>query len=350
MGHFHGSPYSAIPHELGDQVGPHKNIAWLYWWVSRIGNNTKDGCFASVATLAEKAHMSQRDVKTGLRWLVENGWLIRESRPGYTSHYYIQMHRHHSVRDGESLAHGPDGTQGSNRPQVSNAQAPGSKRAPGGGGQIGPTNKNPLTKTQEQKQQPVIPPLTPRGGKPAAAGPAQCAPPLSASAPEPPPVAPQIAPEPLPAPPAPSAPPKRVRDPLAGRALPPDAIPADLQHVGQLLTEWWEVKSRGRTTNAFRRACEMLRRFPPQQQQRMLQSAVVGGWQGLHEIDTRPAAGRFMSRQERQDQAVENVINFLAVADPTYAAPSHPQHPGNTPARPGDHAIPITDYSFLDHA
>jgi hypothetical protein len=206
---------------------------------------------------------------------------------------------------------------------------------------------NTLTKTTLLQNKP---PLTPRGGKPAAAGPAPLAPPPSASAPEPPPVASQIAPEPLPAPPAPSAPPKRVRDPLAGRALPPDAIPADLQHVGQLLTEWWEVKSRGRTTTAFRRACEMLRGFPPQQQQRMLQSAVVGGWQGLHEVEPKPTAGRFMSRQERQEQAVENVINFLAVADPSYAAPSHPQHPANMPARPGDHAIPITDYGFLDHA
>ena len=67
-------------------------------------------------------------------------------------------------------------------------------------------------------------------------------------------------------------------------------------------------------------------------------------------MEPKPTAGRFMSRQERQERAVENVIAFLAVADPTYAAPSHPQHPGNMPARPGDHAIPITDYSFLDHA
>lgn len=157
---------------------------------------------------------------------------------------------------------------------------------------------------------------------------------------------------PLPTPagdPPPHPSPRRPRDPLAGRVLPAHAIPADLDHLAQLLAEWWEVKTRGRTLNAFRRACELLRQYEPPAQQAMLRAAVVGGWQGLHEVQPVRSGGnsngRFMSRQERQQQAVDNVISYLAVADPEFA-PRQQQ----SPVQPGDNAIPINDFSFLNHA
>jgi len=71
------------------------------------------------------------------------------------------------------------------------------------------------------------------------------------------------------------------RDPFASKALPAGVVPADLTACAQLLAEWWSVKSRGRTEVAFTRACAFLRTLDAADRLRSLESAVIGGHQGL---------------------------------------------------------------------
>ena len=71
------------------------------------------------------------------------------------------------------------------------------------------------------------------------------------------------------------------RDPFASKALPAGVVPADLTACAQLLAEWWSVKSRGRTEVAFTRACAFLRTLGAADRLRSLESAVIGGHQGL---------------------------------------------------------------------
>lgn len=80
----------------------------------------------------------------------------------------------------------------------------------------------------------------------------------------------------------PKAPPK-LKDPYSARHLPEHAVPDDLLPVQQLLREWWSVKARGRSEAAFNRACSLLRRHNRAEQEQILEKAVIGGYQGLHE-------------------------------------------------------------------
>lgn len=117
------------------------------------------------------------------------------------------------------------------------------------------------------------------------------------------------------------------RDPLAGRELPRGAVPPDLAHLARPLADWWAVKSRGRTSRAFELACGLLRRYPPADQARMLESAAIGGWQGLHEVTPSRAAmtpGSFQrsARPTRTEEAVANVCAMAAALEAKAAARS----------------------------
>jgi hypothetical protein len=74
------------------------------------------------------------------------------------------------------------------------------------------------------------------------------------------------------------------RDPFASKTLPATAVPDDLLDCQQLLREWWSVKGKGRTQVSFDRACGLLRQQSPDDRRQMLTNAVIGAWQGLHEI------------------------------------------------------------------
>jgi hypothetical protein len=74
------------------------------------------------------------------------------------------------------------------------------------------------------------------------------------------------------------------RDPFASKTLPATAVPDDLLDCQQLLREWWSVKGKGRTQVSFDRACGLLRQQSPEDRRQMLTNAVIGAWQGLHEI------------------------------------------------------------------
>jgi hypothetical protein len=114
--------------------------------------------------------------------------------------------------------------------------------------------------------------------------------------------------------------PAAARDPFRSSKLPISAIPGDLVHCAELLTAWWEVKGKGRTARSFELACALLRRHEPADQQRMLEAAVMGGWQGLHELSPRHAGsstlGPYNSNRNRPINKFQEGLNdFLAVYD-----------------------------------
>jgi hypothetical protein len=106
------------------------------------------------------------------------------------------------------------------------------------------------------------------------------------------------------------------RDPFASKNLPATAIPDDLLDCQQLLAEWWQVKGRGRTRVAFDRACAMLRRYDPSDRSRMLEAAVVGGWQGLHEMKKPQAVSNARDLgygDRRLTPAMQSTLDAMAI-------------------------------------
>ena len=109
---------------------------------------------------------------------------------------------------------------------------------------------------------------------------------------------------------------RAARDPFASKTLPATAIPDDLLDCQQLLGEWWQVKGRGRTRVAFDRACTMLRRYQPAERARMLEAAVVGGWQGLHELKQSPmvSTGGALGYGDRKlTPAMQSTLDAMAI-------------------------------------
>jgi hypothetical protein len=79
------------PYPLMDQVaepgGKQRLIVYLF--LHRHGFGSDRGCYASITTLAAETGIARRDVIESLRWLVEEGWVTREQRPGMPSVYQV---------------------------------------------------------------------------------------------------------------------------------------------------------------------------------------------------------------------------------------------------------------------
>jgi len=118
--------------------------------------------------------------------------------------------------------------------------------------------------------------------------------------------------------------PRKPRDPFASKVLPLDVVPDNLLDCQQLLAEWWEVKTRGRTRNAFLRACAFLSEQPQSDRRQILERAVIGGYQGLHPLPaqvTRQRGRGEYSPLETARQATAMVQRFeAAVAEDPDAA------------------------------
>jgi hypothetical protein len=75
---------------------------------------------------------------------------------------------------------------------------------------------------------------------------------------------------------------RKPADPFASRQLPGELIPDELLDCQQLLAEWWSVKPKNRTEVAFNRACNLLRQYTPDERRQVLETAIIGGHQGLY--------------------------------------------------------------------
>jgi len=148
------SGFASIPNALLDLLGHNKNIGWLYLWLFRHGNGSETGAWASISTLATECCMKPAAVKAGLRWLVEQGWVVRRSRPGRSSRYLLRMNQTAErppgraqpqettqPRKGACLANEPQDL-GSER-DLGTKRAPGTEWTPPPGYQTGPNTWGP---------------------------------------------------------------------------------------------------------------------------------------------------------------------------------------------------------------
>lgn len=81
--------WSPAPHQLLDAMARPGGAARIqvYLLISRYGNGSGKGCWASVATLAAGAGLAAKTVRRALADLLAGGWISHERRPGITGIY-----------------------------------------------------------------------------------------------------------------------------------------------------------------------------------------------------------------------------------------------------------------------
>ena len=82
--------FSLIPNEILD-TAPDYHIAMVWCAIWRHGNGSDEGCWASVDRLAKVARIGRDRTRAAIKWLKENGWLIAEERPGFTTRYLCTL-------------------------------------------------------------------------------------------------------------------------------------------------------------------------------------------------------------------------------------------------------------------
>ncbi|MAK71879.1 MAG: hypothetical protein CMF19_07520 [Idiomarinaceae bacterium] len=135
---FRTARFASVPYELMDLMTMRggKQVICVYLWLHRFGWGSDEGCWASRATIANRTGIKVKDVQTALRWLIQQGWVVKTPRPGRTSVYTVLMQRSGPSAQnvpGAQMGWGPEGTQVPKGPQV-----PGAQKVP--------TNKNPVNK------------------------------------------------------------------------------------------------------------------------------------------------------------------------------------------------------------
>jgi hypothetical protein len=82
--------FSLIPNEILD-TAPDYHIPMVWCAIWRHGNGSDEGCWASVDRLSKVARIGRDRTRSAIKWLRENGWLVAEERPGYTTRYLCTL-------------------------------------------------------------------------------------------------------------------------------------------------------------------------------------------------------------------------------------------------------------------
>ena len=88
--HLHRAAFVQIPLELLIASAERKGIAFVYGWLWHHAGRD-DNAFPSIDTLAGECRMKADDVRLALRFLVEQGWVQRQERPGTTTLFHVRM-------------------------------------------------------------------------------------------------------------------------------------------------------------------------------------------------------------------------------------------------------------------
>ena len=312
--------FSIAPHPLMDQMHTAAGTQRLKvdLVLHRHGNKSADGCFASVATIAKETGINRDDTCLTLKWLVENGWAVREARPGRTSTYYLRQ---------DEPTHPQVGThpQEATPPEVT----------PPTHLQVTPPTHPQVTQTRTQEQEPrnknpleVEPPLPPKGGD--AAGWVWVENPQHADHPSfggaallggaPPPVSGgTLAAVPQAQEPAPS-PPKRTRMAKPQPFTPTqDDIPAALLPVEAPLMAFWAEKGGQRTKAAWTALLGNLERIWRDPDGgtgvvfQQLDNAIQSGWTSItfanwKKYGQTPAGRRVSAGQDSQQDVLDRFM------------------------------------------
>ena len=82
--------FSLIPNEILD-TAPDYHIPMVWCAIWRHGNGSDEGCWASVDRLSKVSRIGRDRTRSAIKWLRENGWLVAEERPGYTTRYLCTL-------------------------------------------------------------------------------------------------------------------------------------------------------------------------------------------------------------------------------------------------------------------
>ena len=241
------------PDLLVDATADRKGTLFVYLNLWKHGSGSlgiRNNSYPSVETQASQCRMDPKDVREARNWLIENGWLLREERPGITPNFTILLEPRNPPRKRPTpRAKAPRGRC----PTPPLGQKP--HPTPGA---YAPPNKNHLTRTNEQD---LEPPLPPSGGN-AGGGQGELitveALPVDAVV--------SKSPEPakVPEPPPPTMAPTKTRKPRFQPTA--DDIPADLLPVQHELLAFWPTRSGQMTPEAWARMLGQARQI--QQDQR----------------------------------------------------------------------------------
>ena len=75
---------ACVPLDLLEATASKKGISYVYLWLS-----VHDGEPVSCDTLGKEAGMNPNDVRSAIKWLVENGYVVRRDEPGRASSYEL---------------------------------------------------------------------------------------------------------------------------------------------------------------------------------------------------------------------------------------------------------------------
>lgn len=95
MPRIRSTGFSICPHDLLDQIAEPggKQRVCVYLLLHRHGNGSREGCYASVTTLAQELGSNRRDVMAAIRWLIDNGWATYTYDDSHRRHIYLNADR-----------------------------------------------------------------------------------------------------------------------------------------------------------------------------------------------------------------------------------------------------------------
>lgn len=80
--------FAVLPHALMNQV--QDAAVWaVFAAVYSHASKEQQGCSATVKTLSQQTSVHRVGVRRALSWLVGNGWLVADVRPGYATVYHL---------------------------------------------------------------------------------------------------------------------------------------------------------------------------------------------------------------------------------------------------------------------
>ena len=145
--------FAMAPELLVDATADRKGTLFVYLNLWKHGSGSlgiRKNSYPSVETQASQCRMDPKDVREARNWLIENGWLLREERPGSTPNFTILLEPRNPPRKRP--------TPGAKAPRGRCPKTPlGQKPHPTPGAKA-PPNKNHLTRTNEQDLEPPLPP------------------------------------------------------------------------------------------------------------------------------------------------------------------------------------------------
>lgn len=140
--------WAMAPWPLMDQMNEPggKQRLLVYLMLHKYGHGSADGCWVSTARLAVETGIKRDDVCLALAWLVNQGWIEREARPGKTSVYFVKADAPTPQKVGTPRKRPTPQKVGDTYPPKGDTTYP----------PKGDTNKNPLTRTQEQEKKTAL--------------------------------------------------------------------------------------------------------------------------------------------------------------------------------------------------